>query len=375
MPLAIVEGLEAAPGHATKSITFGPGDALFVNIRSPGNACQPLPQERQAGVCPELRGLEDEVQVLIDQHRLAQLQLSTETVIQRLAQENVNISGGRIEEGSQRYLVRTINQFGGLDEMRELLIATGSGVPVRLKDVATVEQGYKEREAIIRVDGNEAVELAIYKEGDANTVAVADALAPQLERLREDLPEGAALRTIEDQSQFIRQALHEVRNEALMGGALAIQRDTHVNVIGLVPFRRERDRAHATLERVLGRERFRECFDKGAAMPAAEVHHLALTAHIVAGDTLRRREERYANASWSTLTPRQQKIADLVSQGLTNQQVAGKVHSSRGAVEQQLTVIYRTLGVTDRTALTEWIQRMHDGASTPAGSDGRSPGR
>ena len=167
-------------------------------------------------------GLEDEVQVLIDQHRLAQLQLSTETVIERLAQENVNISGGRIEEGSQRYLVRTINQFGDLSEMRELLIATDSGVPVRLKDVATVAQGYKEREAIIRVDGHEAVELAIYKEGDANTVAVADALAPLLEQLREDLPTGAELRTIEDQSQFIRQALVEVRNEALMGGVLAI---------------------------------------------------------------------------------------------------------------------------------------------------------
>ncbi|MFE9747170.1 AAA family ATPase [Saccharothrix saharensis] len=161
----------------------------------------------------------------------------------------------------------------------------------------------------------------------------------------------------------------------LMGGALAIQRDTHVNVIGLVPFRRERDRAHATLERVLGRERFRECFDKGAAMPAVEVHHLALTAHIVAGDTLRRREERYANASWSTLTPRQQKIADLVAQGLTNQQVAGQVHSSRGAVEQQLTVIYRTLGVTDRIALTDWIKRMHDGTSGSAGADGWSPRR
>ena len=167
-------------------------------------------------------GLEDEVQVLIDQDRLAQLQLSIETVIERLAQENVNISGGRIEEGSQRYLVRTINQFGGLDEMRELLIATQAGVPVRLKDIATVSQGYKEREAIIRADGQEAVELAIYKEGDANTVSVADAMAPVLEKLRKELPDGAELRVVEDQSVFIRQALEEVRQEALMGGLFAI---------------------------------------------------------------------------------------------------------------------------------------------------------
>ncbi|KAG0909079.1 hypothetical protein G6F32_016902 [Rhizopus arrhizus] len=50
-----------------------------------------------------------------------------------------------------------------------------NGVPVRLKDVATVRQGYKEREAVIRLGGKESVELAIYKDGDANTVSTAEA--------------------------------------------------------------------------------------------------------------------------------------------------------------------------------------------------------
>ncbi len=54
-------------------------------------------------------GLEDEIQVDIDQRKLAQLGLSLDSVIQRLAQENVNLSGGRLEEGSQRYLVRTVS--------------------------------------------------------------------------------------------------------------------------------------------------------------------------------------------------------------------------------------------------------------------------
>ena len=167
-------------------------------------------------------GLEDEVQVLIDQDRLAQLKLSVNQVIDRLRLENVNISGGRIEEGSQRYLVRTVNQFTGLDEMRELLVANVEGVPVRLRDVATVSQGYKEREAIIRLGGQEAVELAIYKEGDANTVAVADALKAAMERLKNELPQGSALTTIEDQSIFIQAALSQVRHEAMWGGLLAI---------------------------------------------------------------------------------------------------------------------------------------------------------
>jgi HAE1 family hydrophobic/amphiphilic exporter-1 len=129
--------------------------------------------------------------------------------------------------------------------MRELLVTTLDGVPVRLKDVATVSQGYKEREAVIRFKGHEAVELAVYKEGDANTVAAADAVRKMLTRLEttgsgggtgatgmkaKDTPhapgsyliDGIAVQTIEDQSKFINSALHEVKIEAAIGGLLSI---------------------------------------------------------------------------------------------------------------------------------------------------------
>ncbi|MDQ2701886.1 MAG: efflux RND transporter permease subunit, partial [Pseudomonadota bacterium] len=71
-------------------------------------------------------GLEDEVQVDIDQRKLAQLDIPIDTVVNRLQQENINISGGRLEEGSQRYLVRTVNQFASVDEIREMLLTTRS---------------------------------------------------------------------------------------------------------------------------------------------------------------------------------------------------------------------------------------------------------
>jgi HAE1 family hydrophobic/amphiphilic exporter-1 len=192
-------------------------------------------------------GLEDEVQVLIDQNKLAQLNLDISVVVQRLQQENVNISGGRIEEGSQRYLVRTVNQFANLQQMRDMLITTLNGVPIHLRDVATVEQGNKEREAIIRIGSAEAVEVALYKEGDANTVAVADAIKQALRDMeRETAPrtpgaeggrrgppqvatvpgqytvDGLTMRTVEDQSVFIGSALSEVQKEAVMGGLFAI---------------------------------------------------------------------------------------------------------------------------------------------------------
>ena len=208
-------------------------------------------------------GLEDEIQVAIDQQKLAQLGVSIDTVIQRLQQENINISGGRLEEGSRRYLVRTVNQFASVDEIREMLVTTqtvgsgadnaaeevarvaaasgdaavmaaamgassggssapANGMPVRLKDVATITQGYKEREAIIRLGGHEAVELAIYKEGDANTVATADAIEAQLASIREHVPADVELTVVEDQSQFIRHAISDVKIDAVIGGLLAI---------------------------------------------------------------------------------------------------------------------------------------------------------
>ena len=167
-------------------------------------------------------GLEDQIDVDIDQQRLQQFNLNIADVIKRLADENVNVSGGRIEDGSQRYLVRTVNQFTDLDQMRQLLIKVDKGVPIRLKDVANVQHGFKEREGIVRVDGHEAVELAIYKEGDGNTVNVAAAVKDRLAALRKTLPPGAKLTTIDDQSVFIQGSLNDVRDDAVIGGVLAI---------------------------------------------------------------------------------------------------------------------------------------------------------
>jgi len=167
-------------------------------------------------------GLEDQIEVSIDQQKLARLGIDINDVNTRLKAENVNASGGRIDEGSQRFLVRTINQFKTLDEMREMLVKIDGNVPIRLKDIADVRQGYKEREGIVRIDGHEAIELAIYKEGDANTVSVAKAVKAQIDKLKESLPTGTSLGMIEDQSVFIEGALSDVKKDALIGGVLAI---------------------------------------------------------------------------------------------------------------------------------------------------------
>ena len=167
-------------------------------------------------------GLEDEIQVLVDQYRLAQLGLSVEQVAQRLRAENVNLSGGRLEEGTRQFLVRTINEFQSVDEIAGVIIATRQASPVYLRDIAEVRQGWREREAITRVNGEEMVELAIYREGDANVVAVARAVERRLARLEAELPPDLALTRVYDQSVFIRNAIIQVIQAAVLGGLLAV---------------------------------------------------------------------------------------------------------------------------------------------------------
>jgi HAE1 family hydrophobic/amphiphilic exporter-1 len=168
-------------------------------------------------------GLEDEIQIQVDQQKLSQLSIGIEQIANRIRAENVNLSGGRLEEGDQRFLVRTLNEFRSVDEFNNAIVAYVADRPVYLRDIATVTRGYKEREAITRVRGRESVELAVYKEGDANTVQVANRIAQRLDRIREtSLPEEIELVQIYDQSRFIASAVNDVRNAALLGGIIAI---------------------------------------------------------------------------------------------------------------------------------------------------------
>lgn len=167
-------------------------------------------------------GYEDEIQVFVDQQKLAALGLPIERVTSRLRAENVNLSGGRLEQGSQRFLVRTLNEFTSVEQMADSIIATVDGSPVYLKDVATVTHGHKEREAITRVDGRESIELAVYKEGDANTVLLASGIEKRLAALKDTLPAGTEIRKVYDQSKFISSAINEVKEAAVIGGLLAI---------------------------------------------------------------------------------------------------------------------------------------------------------
>ncbi len=183
--------------------------------------------ERVDGVAAAIvaGGLEEEIQVEIDERRLASLGLTADQVVTRLAQENVNLTGGRLQDGQAEYTVRTIMEIRRAQDLDDIIVDnTGQGA-VRLKDIAQIVRGHKQREVITRINGREAVEVAIYKEGGTNTVTVVDQVTSQLDAVRQRLRSAGRhleLTPITDQARYIRQSVEDVLQSALIGGLLAV---------------------------------------------------------------------------------------------------------------------------------------------------------
>ncbi len=167
-------------------------------------------------------GLEEEVQIRLDENKLALMGIPYDRITTRLGQENVNLAGGRLRDRDSEYLVRTLGQFRSLDDIRSTVLVDSAGRRVLLGDIANVVKGHKERDVITRIHGRESVEVAAYKEGDKNTVEVARRVHAGLAKLRRSLPRGIQMEVLFDQSTFIENAVSEVKSNALIGGLLAV---------------------------------------------------------------------------------------------------------------------------------------------------------
>ncbi len=203
------------------------GEEELVRLRLIGEREVKRLLERVEGVAAAIvaGGLEEEIQVEINERRIASLGLSVEQIVARLAQENVNLTGGRLQDGQAEYMVRTIMEIERAQDLNEIIIDSGGQGAVRLKDIARIVRGHKEREVITRVNGQEAVEIAIYKEGGTNTVTVVDRVTAQLDPVRKRLEATGRqldLTIITDQSRYIRQSVADVLQSALIGGLLAV---------------------------------------------------------------------------------------------------------------------------------------------------------
>jgi HAE1 family hydrophobic/amphiphilic exporter-1 len=166
-------------------------------------------------------GLRRQIHVELSKEKITALNLSVDRVVQTLRQENQNLPLGEVNQGDATYLVRSQGQFQNLDDIRNLVVMTRQGVPVYLRDIAEVRDATEDRRQFLRIDGKPGIRMTVNKQSGQNTVAVADGIKAEAERINREVP-GVRMLVTNDQSRFIEQAITNVQEHALVGGVLVV---------------------------------------------------------------------------------------------------------------------------------------------------------
>ena len=166
-------------------------------------------------------GVRRQIHVELSKEKITALNLSVNQVVQTLRQENQNTPLGEIYQGDATFLLRSQGQFQSVDDIRNLVVMTRQNVPVYLRDIADVLDTTEERRSIMRINGQPGVQLQIQKQSGKNTVAVADGIRAELERVNTDVP-GIHMIVTSDTSSYIERAIHNVQEHAMIGGVLVV---------------------------------------------------------------------------------------------------------------------------------------------------------
>ena len=158
-----------------------------------------------------------EIEVLVHPDRLRAYGLAITDVAALVGGENLSVPAGRITQPDAEIAVRLVGEYQSLVELLNLPLFLPEGGRVRLRDVATVREGFADAREIARYNRQPAVSLSIQKQSGGNTVATADGVLEALDQLRAQLPPGATLDVAHDASAFIRDAIRDILNSMIIG--------------------------------------------------------------------------------------------------------------------------------------------------------------
>jgi len=168
-----------------------------------------------------LGGRSRRINVLLDAERLKAYGLTPVDVHRTLQRENVKIPGGTLKAGAHEVTVRVYGRVTRPKELESVVITERNGLPIRIGDVAAVEDGVEEAKSVAAKDGVPTVVLSVRKQSGTNTIEVVDRVKARLAELAPQLPAGYSFEVVRDQSQFIIAAVHTVQEHLLLGGFLA----------------------------------------------------------------------------------------------------------------------------------------------------------
>ena len=166
-------------------------------------------------------GLRRQIHVELSKEKVTALNLSVTQVVQTLRNENQNTPLGEIYQGNSTFLLRSQGQFQSIEDIKNVVVMTRDGVPVYMRDIADVKDATEQRRSFMRINGRPGVQIQIQKQSGKNTVAVAEGVRAEADRINKEAS-GVQMIVMQDTSRFIERAINNVQEHALIGGILVI---------------------------------------------------------------------------------------------------------------------------------------------------------
>lgn len=160
-------------------------------------------------------GLERKVFVNVKPMSLAQYNLVPSDIESALRSNNVQVPVGDIRTGTHSYSIRAQSMYKNVDQIRQTIITTKEGVPIRLRDVANVKDSFAKIETLVEINGKNSVSIEVQKKSDANTLDVTGAVTAQLNTINANLPEGAKLEVLTNDGENIENSISNLTQSAL----------------------------------------------------------------------------------------------------------------------------------------------------------------
>lgn len=181
-----------------------------------------LEQADGVGEADVTGGRTAQVNIELDANRLQAYGYTIPTVTAALSKQNLELGGGKVQEGTKNYIVRTVGEYTSLEEINDTVISTINGYSVKLRDVGNAYLGFAESSRESYINGEKGVYISITKQSGSNTVSVANAVYKKIDQVKSLLPPDITMEIISDDTVSIRETINTLVNSLLQGLILAV---------------------------------------------------------------------------------------------------------------------------------------------------------
>lgn len=206
-----------APGNPKGHDVNGLRDFVDDNVRPSLERIEGVSQVRLGG------GAERQIRLRVDAAKLAERNLSFADVREAVRARNVDVSGGDLDSGKRRYLLRTVGRFQTVEELEQLILVRRGDAIVRLGDVAEVELGLAELRNLSYSDGEANIRVSLVRQTGSNVISIKEAVLPEVERINRDIlaPQGLLMELSNDDVRYVEESVNNVLQNILLGALLA----------------------------------------------------------------------------------------------------------------------------------------------------------